>query len=223
MTRMSQDDQEKLLAQVKKSARKVGTFNSGDQDIEQFKSEVINDMLAARGVRPWIMCLFMSIYGVIVNFQERKLNALPRFENDARATQEEIIERFRFAANFGRPANATQRKYCFDQIKRFGISPFDAPFLVWSGTMQLKNQKIVFGNWDWISGFIIMVPLYFLIFFAVCTCLCDCLSPATKAFNATIYLAEIVLLFNFYKAQSFDVYKIGSKYFKAHGWGFTPQ
>ena len=78
------------------------------------------------------------------------------------------------------------------------------------------------GHWDWIGGFFLMTPLYFLVLVAMATCMCECLSPLTKSICATVYFAEIVFMFKFYKAQSFDVYKIGSKYFKAQGWGFTP-
>ncbi|MBC7751552.1 MAG: hypothetical protein H7Z73_07500 [Candidatus Saccharibacteria bacterium] len=223
MTQMNQDDQDKLAELLEKSTKHAGTFDSADRDFALFKSKVMKDMSVAWVARPWIMCLLMFVYRVIVNFQERKLNALPRFANAARAAQEETVEKFRFAANFGRPANPTQRKWCLDQVHLYGITYFDAPFLVWSGTLQFKKEKIIFGKWDLISGIVSMFPLLLLIFIAYCTCLCDCLSPASKAISVTVYLAEIIFLFKFYKAQSFDVYKIGSKYFKANGWGFTPQ
>ena len=67
-----------------------------------------------------------------------------------------------------------------------------------------------------------MAPLFALALAAACTCMCACLTPQVKALAVTYYLAEIVFIFNIYKSQSFDVFKVGSKYFKPNGLKLSP-
>lgn len=222
MFQANSENQDQLVELLEKSIQQGATFSAGMQDAPHFEHVVMKHMADAWVARPWMMCLFMFFFRAILHFQERRLEAFSKIPSAALERQNELVQKLCFAAHYGRLANASQRAWCFIEIKRYGISHFDAPFMVWSGTLHVKTQQIRFGHWDWISGFFIMTPLYFLVLLTICTCMCGCLSPAAKAFSATVYLAEIVFLFKFYKSQSFDVYKIGSKYFKANGWGFTP-
>lgn len=197
-------------------------FGADAQSKNNFRAAVMGHMAGVWVARPWLMCLFLYCYRLAQHFHEYKLRSDVNLSQIEIVKRRELIEMFRFAASYGRIANAEQRTWCLAQIKRYGISQLDAPFMVWSGTIHVKKQRVMFGHWDWIGGFFLMTPLYVLVLVAIATCLCECLSPLTKSICATVYLAEIIFLFKFYKAQSFDVYKIGSKYFKAQGWGFTP-
>ena len=196
---------------------------SADKRIaENFKTAVMKHMADAWVARPWLMCLFMYFYQLALRFHEYKLRSAVNLTLIEIARRRELIDKFRFAANYGRLAKAEQRTWCFAQIKRYGISQLDAPFMVWSGTINVNKQRVMFGHWDWIGGVFLMVPVCFLGLMGIATCLCESLPLLARSICATIYLVEVIFLFEFYKAQSFDVYKIGSKYFKAQGWGFTP-
>ena len=215
-------ERQEHLVKFLEEFRRMPGFCTDAQSQNNFRAVVMRHMAGAWVARPWLMCLFMYFYRLLLNYHEYKLRSATNCSWPEIGRRKELIEKFRFAANYGRLANAEQRAWCKTEIKRYGISPLDAPFMVWSGTIHVKKQRVMFGHWDWIGGFFLMTPLYYLIVVAVATCLCECLSPLTKSICATVYLAEIIFLFKFYKAQSFDVYKIGSKYFKAQGWGFTP-
>lgn len=223
MFQADSEDQDRLVELLEKSLqRQSATFSSDMHDAVSFEHVVMEKMADAWVARPWMMCLFMFFFRAMLSFQERRLETIIQVPSPQFEAQRERVAKLRFAARYGRLANASQRIWCITQLERYGISHFDAPFLIWSGTLQLTKRRVFFGHWDWISGFFIMTPVYFLVLCAIATFMCECMSLSTKAFSAMVYFGEIVILFKFYKSQSFDVYKIGSRYFKAQGWGFTP-
>jgi len=183
-----------------------------------FHDEVMRHMESTFAARPWILCLALYIYrGIYLVL--RYVASKPGSSATAwRSTMNERLEKFRFASEFGRMADAAGRAWFFEQIRRSKINKIDATFLAWSGVIQIRRRKIYLCRWDSISGYFLMAPLLLLAIVAGLVCICEGIPAETKAFQVTIYLAEIGFLFKFYKSMSFDVYKVSSKYFVANSW-----
>ena len=168
------------------------------------------------------MRIFLNYFRWLAHVNEKKLIHLESPDPWLLDAQKEKVIRYKFAAIFGKPANSDERAWTFEQLSKFKVDFFDAPFLVWSGTINFKRRRIFYGHWDWIMGVISMGPVYLLIIGVICTCMCGCMPPFEKAVRVTVYLAEIIFAFDIYKAQSFDVFKVGSKYFKPDGLRLSP-
>lgn len=123
---------------------------------------------------------------------------------------------------FGRLADTSQRAWCRAEIERLGIAYFDAPILVWSRTIDYRRRRIYFGHWDWIVGVLSMLQVCFLMFMTLAICLCPCVATEDKVLYGMAYAMLTVYVFQKYKGKTFDVYKIGTKYFKSQGWTLTP-
>ena len=105
------------------------------------------------------------------------------------------------------------------RIKRATHSP---TFLVWHRTLCLKKQTIYFGHWDWVCGIFYMLPLLYPILYCLLVCL-GTGSPVEKTIITLIEALMVNTLFFLYKSASFDVYQVGSRYFKANGLSYIPR
>lgn len=187
-----------------------------------FHDEVIGHMGSTFAARPWILCLALYIYRglyLVLRYVASKDSS----SNTARRSKvSERLEKFRFASEFGRMADAAGRAWFFEQIRLSKINKIDATFLAWSGVIQIRRRKIYFCRWDSISGYFLMAPLLLLAIVAGLVCICDGISAGTRAFQVTVYLAEIFVLFKFYKSMSFDVYRVAFKYYVTNSWFGEP-
>lgn len=134
----------------------------------------------------------------------------------------ERIDSLRFAVHYGRRANAQQRAWCLQQLDRYRVAPLDAPFLVWNRVINLRSRTLVFGHWDWIVGVVMMYPVLLLFVCAWCVALSTSASPALRAAFTTLYLAAGCAAFCFYKSNTFDVFRVGLRYFRPDRWRYTP-
>lgn len=183
-----------------------------------FHDEVIGHMDSTFAARPWILCLALYIYRSIYLALRYVASKHGSPDPARQSSMNERLEKFRFASEFGRMADAAGRAWFFEQIRLSKINKIDATFLAWSGVIQIRRRKIYLCRWDSISGYFLMTPLLLLVIAAGLVCTCDGITAGTRAFQVTVYLAEISVLFKFYKSMSFDVYKVASKYYAANSW-----
>ena len=139
------ESQEKIIALLKKAVN--GQHIDHDlKNVEEFSRHITERMVKGMGVRPWLMKLFMMCFRVVAYFHERRLSQLSGASAAEFAAQAERVKRYRFASIFGAVANAEQRAWVAEQITQFKIDFFDAPFLVWSRTLNFKRRRIYFGH-----------------------------------------------------------------------------
>lgn len=93
---------------------------------------------------------------------------------------------------------------------------------MWNGAITVKRQKIVFGHWDWIFGVFMMYPVLMLFVCALCIALDSSASLALRSVFTTVLLAVGYSAFGFYKSGTFDVFRVGLRYFKPNRWRYTP-
>jgi hypothetical protein len=102
------------------------------------------------------------------------------------------------------------------------VAPLDAPFLVWTRTIGMSSDTASFGHWDWIIG-ACMMPMISIVFL---TALAVAESPKVslelKLIFAPLYFLIGCVTFDFYKAVTFDLFRVGLRYFKPDGWRYTP-
>lgn len=185
---------------------------------QSFYDDVFKQMKDTFSSRPWIMCLALYIYRSIYLFLSYLSRKNASLDPVLQAATKERLDNFRFASEIGRMADASGRAWYFEHVRQSNMNKIDATFLAWSGVIQIRRRKISYYRWDHISGYFLMAPLYLLILIAVYICFCDAIPPETRAFQSTIYIAEIIFLFKFYKAMSFDVCKVASKYYVTNSW-----
>jgi hypothetical protein len=132
----------------------------------------------------------------------------------------EKVARLQFASHFGRSANALERTWCHLQIQDRRIPEIDAPFLIWAGTINFKRRAIIYGHWDWVVGIFMMIPIAY----AAVGTLLVCFAPIALSFWKVAFVsgmtAATYFAFGIYKSLSFDVFKVGRRYFKPHGWRY---
>lgn len=129
----------------------------------------------------------------------------------------EKVARLEFASRFGRSANSVERTWCHLEIQHRHIPEIDAPFLVWAGTINFKRRAIIYGHWDWIAGIFMMTP----VMLGAAAILAVSFAPiASLAWKVTYVLsmtAATYIAFELYKSLSFDVFRVGRRYFKPRG------
>lgn len=187
-----------------------------------FHDEVIGHMGSTFAARPWILCLALYIYRCLYLILRYVASRYGGLNTAGRSNMNERLEEFRFASEFGRLADAAGRDWFFEQIKLSKINKIDAAFLAWSNVIQIRRRNIYLCRWDSISGYFLMLPLLLLVIVAGMVCICDGISAGTKSFQVTVYLAQVSVLFKFYKSMSFDVYRVASKYYITNSWFGEP-
>lgn len=215
-------DQEQLVKLLAKAARHAGTFTAEPRDVASFTDLAMRPLAVASMARPAEMRMLMFFFRAALWLQVCWLAFRPCASISQQQYHDELRQALQFGARFGRIGNAMQRKWCQAEIERLGVTYFDAPILVWSRTIDLHRRRIYFGHWDWITGWLAMCQVFFMIFMTVVTCMCPCFQPYAKVIFGVGYSAITILLFQFHKGRTFDVYAVGKKYFEARGWGFTP-
>lgn len=168
--------------------------------------------------RPWLMKVTLAYFKKRLRTQQAlpnrvKDNALPE-----QLAQMELIERLKFAAQYGQPANAAQRAWCFEVIEQDGIAQADAEYLIWSGTINFRHKKIIFSRWDQMLGYLMMYPVLLLFSQTIPIAINTHLSPEAKLIMVLAYLAISLGAWQFFKSTTFDLYRIGLRYFHPGGW-----
>ena len=202
---------------------RLDAINTSDMTSEKlFKREVIRQMKSAFTARPLLMCIALYIYRGIYLALLYLASKHGSSNLTRRSIARETLRKFRFASEFGRLADAAGRAWFFKVIQTSKMNKIDAAYLTWSGVIRITWRKINLSRWDSISGYFLMAPLVSLFTIPTLICLCNYISPITKAFQVTGYLALIFFLFNVYKSMSFDVYKVASKYYVTNSWFGEP-
>lgn len=210
----------KRFLQVFEEATAVQPFPRKFGKLEDFDAAMVGNFEKQWHCRPFVMEMTLSFYRHRLAMAQRQLND----SNVNRQAKEGLTEKvvcLQFASQFGRIANAHERAWCHLQFQRYRIARGDAPFLVWSGTVNFKRRAIVFGHWDWIAGIFMMMPIAFA---AMCTVLVAlCASPWSLSLGMCIFGFTFATcqVFQFYKAVSFDTFRIGKRYFKPEGWRYV--
>lgn len=216
MFNLDQETQEELIKMLEKSVARTEVLSPDSNHKSKFVADVMEEMEEASEARPWLMCLTLLFFKAMVYFHERHRNPNGNVKSEMRYEERRLA--LTFAAKYGRMASSSERTWCLDDVANANrMSPFDVPFLIWSGTLQFQSKEIVFGHWDWMSGVFKMLPVYLLVLAATTASLCCQTPPHTKMFTIMVALAGAIFLFNFYKSITFAVFKIGSRYFKAKG------
>ena len=221
MSKLAPKNEQDFFEQFKQSVKSTGKY-CGSTDIADFHSDLRASLAHAWVPRPWVMRVTISVYQARLRFHERRLAATTYFSPCELSTQMERVESLRFAVHYGRRANPQQRAWCLQQIKDYRIAPLAAPFLVWGRVINTRSQKINFGHLDWILGIFMMHPALIMFLYALCIALAPNASPAVKAVFTTFYLALGCSSFSFYKSITFDVFRVGLRYFRPNGWRYTP-
>jgi hypothetical protein len=220
MPELDPKNEEHFFKRFNKSAKANGKY-TGPDSIANFRSNLRASMM--RWVpSPWFMCLTISVFQARLRTHERRLTTMEDCSPAALSAQIERVDSLRFAVHYGRRANAQQRAWCLQQIDRYRIPPLAAPFLVWARAINISSQTINFGHLDWILGIFMMTQVLMLFLYALCIALCPNASPAVKAVFTTFYLAMGCGAYTFYKAITFDVFRVGLRYFRPNGWRYTP-
>ncbi|MET3124445.1 hypothetical protein AAKU67_004060 [Oxalobacteraceae bacterium GrIS 2.11] len=221
MQELDPKDQQRLVELLKKSAKASGKFTD-PTSIAKFHGNLRENLTHAHSCRPWVMVLAMSIYRARLCKQERRLNIMQSVPLAVKSKQVEVVESLRFAAHYGTRANPQQRATCRRQIDLHRVAPIDAQFLVWAKVINIRRDAILFGHWDWICGIIWTPPVLLIFLSAICIALSGKPSPEVKTIFTTIYLIMGCGAFSFFKAITFDAFRIGVRYFKPNGWSYTP-
>lgn len=212
--------EEKLVASLEKSLNKENQFSRNLQDQAHFFETTFAATEKRWVKRPWMMLLALRFHKLLLKREEASLQRLGTQADDNQ--QKERIESLRFAAEFSQRANAVERRWFYRQCRLYQITKTDATFLVWHRTLCLKKQTIYFGHWDWICGIFYMLPLLYPILYCLFVCL-GTGSPVGKTMVILIDALMINTLFSIYKSASFDVYQVGSRYFKPNGLSYIPR
>lgn len=128
----------------------------------------------------------------------------------------------KMASKYGASLEQGSIDWLKNEISRLGMCQFDAVFLVWAGVIQPSKRKIVFNHWDRFSFLCLMLPVCLLALFTASVLFCNCVTGEGKYYFATISLFEGYALVKLFKAQSYDVYQIASKYYVPTGWRSSP-
>lgn len=207
----------RFLEQFRRSVKSSGEYTT--DSIAHFHQDLEESM--ERASLPWVMRLALAFYRSRLRAYKRRVAEMPAPSPDALDTQNERIESLRFAAHYGLPGNAEERTWCLQQIDRYGIAPPDARFLVWIRTVNIRRRRIVFGHWDWILGIVMMFLILLQFGYAILFALVPNAPPLLKAVLTTGYWAMGCGAFSFYKSSTFDVFRIGLRYFRPNGWRYT--
>jgi hypothetical protein len=221
MPELSPKEQQRFLKKLEKTVKSCGRL-AGSTNIDSFDDNLQANLTHAFTPRPWVMCLDIAYYRVHLRRQEQRLAAMADCSLAELQAQIENIESLRFAAQFGHRGNAQQRACCLQLINQYRVAPPDAPFLVWARVISLRRPTIIFGHWDWICGICVMPVVSYVFLWALCIALSIKPSPEVKAIFTTLYLAIGCGAFTFYKSITFDVFRVGLRYFKPDGWRYTP-
>lgn len=219
MSKLDPESEQHFLEQFKRSAKSSGKLKKNS--IASFDRNLKESMTHAWVPRPWAMRLAISYYRARLRFHERQLATTPSLSPYMLNAQIELVDSLRFAVHYGHRGNAQQRTWCLQQIDRYRVAPLAAPFLVWNRVINIRSQAITFGHWDWILGIFTMYPVFVLFVYALCIALSPA-SPIVRAVFTTAYLAAGCGTFAFYKSSTFDVFRVGLRYFRPDGWRYTP-
>jgi hypothetical protein len=220
MAELEPKDQQRFLKKLEKTVKSTGNFEP--ISIDSFDGNLQANLTHAFVPRPWAMCLNIAFYQARLRRQEQRLAAMMDCSPAELQAQIENVESLRFAARFGHRGDALQRARCLQLINHYRIAPPDAPFLVWARVICLRRSTIIFGHWDWICGICAMPAVVHVFLWALCIALSIKPSPEVKAIFTTLYLVVGYGAFTFYKSITFDVFRVGSRYFKPDGWRYTP-
>lgn len=216
-------DREKELLKILRETSKIPASKMhGAWDRYRFSRFIRSRLPRNRANRPWLFLACVWFYRLCLYWHEIKSSKEKSNSDVLLSRRLERMEGLRFAVQYGRYATEDERSWAFHTIERLGINCFDAPVLVWSRTLHLRERAIYFGHWNWISGIVQLTPVYILAVTCISLALCCNLEPFEKSFQISITLAMMLFLYKFTEAQSFNVYRIGSKYFHSHGFGIKP-
>lgn len=165
--------------------------------------------------RPFLMRFTLWIHGLVLHFSMARTR-------DGATPSDEKIAALRFAAQFGRRANADQRAWCLQMIEGHGISRADAPFLVWSGVLHLQDQTIYFGRWDRIFGAISFLPALGLVGCGILSGLCTSMPLEESLGVVTSYFGTALFLLVLQSDKRRKTHEIAARYFTADGWSWSP-
>lgn len=212
--------EEKLVASLEKCLNKESQFSTDLQDQAHFFETTFAEAEKRWVKRPWLMLLVLRFHRFRLKREEARLKNQGTSIDDM--SRNEHIESLRFAAEYSQRANAAERQWFYRQCRLYQITKADATFLVWHRTLCLKKQTIYFGHWDWVCGIFYMLPLLYPILYCLLVCL-GTGSPVEKTIITLIEALMVNTLFFLYKSASFDVYQVGSRYFKANGLSYIPR
>ena len=136
------------------------------------------------------------------------------------AAQKERVESLQFASIYGQLLNFEDRAWCMEIYERFNIPPYAAAYLTWGMMICPRQRKIYYGYWDLLFGLVMTLPLIVPISFALCICM-STNTLETKTITLMLEFMQIVISFKFAKALTFDMYRVGSKYFTRNGWKYS--
>jgi len=221
MLELDPEGQAQFFEQFSQSVQSSGNC-MGTDGIAEFHRKVSTGLEKVCVRRPWAMRLFVCFYQLRLRRHERMLAGLMHVSADALPVLLERLERLRFAVHYGRAGNAKQRTCCLDMLERYRIAPLDAPFLVWNRVIGMRDQSVNFGHWDWILGLFMMHLVGMLFLLALGFALSPTPNPGVKTIITPVYLLMGYGTFTFYKATTFDVFRIGLRYFKPNGWRYRP-
>lgn len=220
MFRADPETEQHFLAQFKKSTASSGQFSV--DNIASFDRKLHAHLSDNMAPRPWLMSATVFFYQVQLYFYEKRLAANQLISTKDRIAQTEHIESLHFAIHYGRRGNANQRAWCLQAINAYRIAPLDAPFLVWNRVINLRHRTIVFGHWDWIFGIFMMLPALEFFLLALISALSSNTLSILRAMLTMVFLAISWGIYDFFISNNFRVFRVGSRYFKPHGWRYTP-
>ena len=220
MFRLDPETEKNFLEQFKKSVKSSGQFSV--DNISSFNRKLSESLSNTVAPRPWFMNVKIFLYRIQLSVYQRLIFASPSTVTRDLSNQIEHVDSLHFAIRYGCRANAKQRAWCLQTIKYFGITPLDAPFLVWSRVINLQRQRIVFGHWDWVMGIIAMLLVLEFFWLTLNLAFNFNIPLILKIFLVTAVLGANLSLFDFFKKSTFGVFRVGTRYFRPNGWSYIP-
>lgn len=208
---------EERLLKAFEHASKSQVFPTSASSIDQYNDSFNQSLERQYQCRPLLMRINQWIYQRRLCTIQQQLKNASGSDIPTIAALTEKVARLQFASYFGRPANELERAWCHLQIQDRRIPEIDAPFLVWSGTINFKRRAIIYGHWDWVAGIFMMIPIMYAIAGTLLACLTPFDSLIWKVAFVSGMTATTCFAFGIYKSLSFDVFKVGRRYFKPRG------
>jgi len=214
--------EEEILRLLKNAVNDSGNLNQHfvEEKNKSFRREVFKGLSASWEGRPWVMSLRLFSYSVKLRFAQKKLLKFREQQSTKITAQKERVESLRFASMYGQCLNLEQRTWCFEICERFQIPSYDAAYLIWGMMICPRQKKIYYGYWDLLFGTVMTLPSIVPISFALCICT-GANTLEVKAIALCLELIQIVFCFKLSKSFSFNLYRVGSKYFTRNGWKYS--